>query len=534
MFRHQSEEVIKKARVDYKTTSRPVSQVRKRHAPAGRRISVQKLSTHLVPNAGTHKLVQREMIPGSRQAPRLQFLQNLAQPVTAQATGFFLSSYVLGSHFEYLPALYNDTTMDHHLFSSVHAVALASFSIQFNSPGTLKEARRQYVSALHATNAALRSPQEVQKDSTLLAVLLLSLFETITCTYKSQSNVESWTDHINGATMLIRLRGRQQMTSLLGIQIFVQVTNNIIVSCVQREIPVPADVIALRAYATGFVKDSDPAWRLADMSIRVASFRAAVHDGIFDSETLIKSARQLDDDWVSWSTTMPPQWQYETFYTNDNHPLVYEGYYHRYADNRHTQIWNVLRMSRIFLNQAICDEAAVHISSALASRLLLHYATVFQRSTQILVDMCSEICASVPQHMKSLLQSPTRRSESPPLLATRSSTVSPTLSAIELRPLPSSTFPSISSALQCEDQPPRQVSETLDVAGSYFLLWPLVLAGTLAISAGPRRLWIAKSLRLIGTSMRIAPAMMAADSLEREDKVNDWYVYPEAAETSTL
>lgn len=525
MFRHQSEEFIK-ASID-----------RQRHSPAGRRISAQKVSTQLVSNAEKPKPVLLEIIPRPRQASRPQFLQSLTQPVAAQATGFFLSSYVLGSHFEYLSTLYNNTTMDHHLFSSIQAVALASFSVQFNSPDTLKEARRQYISALHATNAALRSTHEIQKDSTLLAVLLLSLFETITYTCTSQSNGESWTDHIKGATMLIRLRGRQQFASLVSIQIFIQVTNNIIVSCVQREIPVPADIIALRAYATGFLNDSDPAWRLADISIRLASFRAAVHDGIFNSETLIKSARQLDDDWVSWSNTLPPQWQYETFYTNIDHPLVYERYYHRYTDNRHTQIWNTFRMSRIFLNQVICDEVAVRMSSSRASHLLPHYATVFQRSTQILLDMCSEICASVPQHMKSLLQSPTR-SESPPLPATRSSSVSSTSSEIELRPLPSSTFPSVLSALQCEDQPPRQcrrqVSVTLDVAGSYFLLWPLVMAGALTISAGPRRLWISKSLRFIGTSMRIAPAMMAADSLEREDKVNDWCVYPETAETSTF
>ena len=63
---------------------------------------------------------------------------------------------------------------------SIDAVSLAYLSHQAYSNVALSTAREKYVSALHMTNKALQSPEVAVKDSTLLASLLLDLFEKFT------------------------------------------------------------------------------------------------------------------------------------------------------------------------------------------------------------------------------------------------------------------------------------------------------------------------------------------------------------------
>jgi hypothetical protein len=110
--------------------------------------------------------------PFSLTAPLLLRIEDLA-------LNHFLSSHVCGSHFNYLPKVYNNDQDCNTLSASVRAAALAALSRELKEPDTMRKAREQYSQALVLVNQALAKPSLAVLDSTLISVLLLSLFETV-------------------------------------------------------------------------------------------------------------------------------------------------------------------------------------------------------------------------------------------------------------------------------------------------------------------------------------------------------------------
>jgi hypothetical protein len=73
------------------------------------------------------------------------------------------------------------------------AVGMAGYAHLVHAPSLMKNARYQYLLALQSTNAALRDPIEVKKDATLLATMILGLFETITGV--GPRSLDDWAEH---------------------------------------------------------------------------------------------------------------------------------------------------------------------------------------------------------------------------------------------------------------------------------------------------------------------------------------------------
>lgn len=505
-FRNQTDDVIRKA--TRQSPSKPIQAFVWR--------TKQQPTSRVVLASGSEK--SRRQAPRAVSLNKIQLQQALAliipcsimQPVEAQATGFFLSSYVLGSHFDYLPSLYRLTGMNELLSAGIHAVGLAILSNEFNSSDLLKKSRKWYSQTLHLTNLALSSPCGVTDDSNLVAVMLLSLYEFITC--RSQLPMTAWTDHINGATELIRLRGRQQLRTPLGLELFTQMTDNIFVSCVQREVSVPSNIIALRAHAANLVDGSCPAWRFSDIVVRYTSFRAAIKNGnLSDPDSIIACAMKIDSDLSVWSKTLPLQWKYDTVFTDTDPELVYEGYFHVYHDHRIAQILNSFHMNRILLHQLINDRVVQRMSASRPSLISPDYTALAQLSLETMLKMTSDICASVPQFTAS---APSFLSPTSKLQASHSSSSIP-LSVTSRRK---------SETLQPGARHPylAQHSDPFRVAGGYFLLWPLFMVGSLAVSPNSLRLWVINRLYFIGSSMKIPQALLVARILEGKESVDSW------------
>lgn len=481
-FRNQTNDVIRKATRQSPSKSNEALAWRMRLKPTSRAmLATESEEPHIqAPRADSLEKVQPQ------QALALIIPCSIMQSIEAQATCFFLYSYVLGSHFEYLPSLYSQSSINEQLSAGIYAVGLATLSNEFNSSDILKKARKWYTRTLHLTNKALSSSHGVTEDSTLVAVMLLSLYETTTC--KSQLPITAWMDHINGATELVRLRGRQQLRTPLGIQLFTQMTDNIIVSCVQREVSVPSDIIALRAHAANFIDGSGPAWRFSDIIVRYTSFRAGIKDGnLSDADAIIACAMRTDSDLNSWSKTLPLQWKYETIFTDTDKELVYEGYYHVYHDHRIAQMLNSFRMTRILLHQLINDRVVRRISSSRPSHIPPDYTALAQLSVETMVKMSSEVCASVPQFTAcapSFLSRTFRSQVSPSPFSSISSLTSP---EHKLTSQPKAQAPYLA-----------QNSYAFPIAGGYFLLWPLFLVASLPISHNSLRLWVINRLSFIG------------------------------------
>jgi hypothetical protein len=113
------------------------------------------------------------------------FISRPLSPSLEQQALCFLSNYVLiprqpycsRGYLEYLLPLYRSSGPDCHLSLAVSAVAIASFGSRPDAKALLRHARQRYGKALCLTNAALRDPIDVKTDSTLMAVMLLGLYE---------------------------------------------------------------------------------------------------------------------------------------------------------------------------------------------------------------------------------------------------------------------------------------------------------------------------------------------------------------------
>lgn len=152
-------------------------------------------------------------------------------------------------NFQYLHQVAKEDGLDPCLKTSMIATGLASLANISKSARLMSKSRREYTSALQSINAALAPPTDAIKDSTLVSIVILAIFEATAGAF--QLSLKAWTEHINGAAALIKLRGRSQLRSRVGIGIFLQATSHLLISCVQRELPMPVEISELRHEAFG-------------------------------------------------------------------------------------------------------------------------------------------------------------------------------------------------------------------------------------------------------------------------------------------
>jgi hypothetical protein len=399
--------------------------------------------------------------------------KNLTLPICSIATSHFFSTYVPDGHFDYLPQLYSDITPDSALFPVVHAVAIANLSRELRAPELQAEAQLQYARALAATNSALACPKLAVQDSTLASVLLLSLFETITQQYRKMPS--SWDSHIEGATALLKMRGMEQFRSKLGAHLYVQVSSSIRIASAQKCTPVSADFLEFNEMAMPFLDANNPTLRISFLVDAFSKLREAIAKkrGIEDSSFLIDSAMQLDQNVLLLLSSLPEGCDYKVIHVAKSEPGVFEGITHRYRDHRVAQLWNSLRMIRIFLNEGAHREISALIGADYESYGLdvpTDWILLQEMTARNAQRLAGEICASVPQFTK-------------------------------LTP-----------------------GQPLAVSSAAFLLWPLSAAGESYLSPEPLRLYAIDRLKFLGREARLPQALWAAQMLEESEKLEDWYV----------
>lgn len=87
--------------------------------------------------------------------------------------GFFFNEFVSQS---YLPFM-DRSTIDPYLQRAIYACGFAGLANRTSDTNGREVSRRHYVEAIRSTNTALRNPEQAKQDNTLIAVLLLGLYE---------------------------------------------------------------------------------------------------------------------------------------------------------------------------------------------------------------------------------------------------------------------------------------------------------------------------------------------------------------------
>lgn len=412
----------------------------------------------------------QELVPfGSFNFSLKTGLQHRAQAFFYSKSRSWLQNYDL------LGTLCNQTTADEHLLASMSAVGLASLSNALHTPELLERSRSDYVTALRLTNEALRSPAGVKKDSTLFSVMILSIYETITGS--DERSLEAWTKHINGATALVKLRGLDQFKNEAGQRMFLQVLSYLMLSCIQRTLPMPPHMIKLRDIASKQMDMSKTAWKSSNAIIDFTIFRAATRNcEIVGTRNIFEKARAIDQRFEDIFSTVPNEFQYRTVYTDENPHLVWNGFYHVYTQHWTAQVWNGVRTCRIILNETLRDQMLVDSTAMNPIFSPEEREMQCQASVAIMMECRHGILASVPQH----------------------------------------------TSFQDSIEP----ASLLEGSRGYFILWPLYLVGIMDVAELEVREWVVQRLRGIADFAGISQARVLANFIARKINPYGWETKP--------
>lgn len=259
----------------------------------------------------------------------------ISPTVLEQAKTLFFARYVDGNSttYDYISSLVSKTKGRTCLSDAIDATRLAYFSTQNSSPEILRQAREKYVLALRLVSTSIESRDLASKDTTLVSVLLLDLFEKLTRTYRSS---ESWTKHMNGAIELVKLRGKAQFQNVPGLRMFLQLNSTILIGCMQFDVRVSSDLINLRREASRYVNPMDPKWKFSEIVVRFADFRVAMREGRLTGQDFLDAAQRLESELKAVSENVPPEWRYQTITLQSPTTGVYGDHFHVYVDHHMT------------------------------------------------------------------------------------------------------------------------------------------------------------------------------------------------------
>jgi hypothetical protein len=412
---------------------------------------------------------------------------NLAPTIEDRAMAFFVANYVMApdgpaiGHMTYLTRMSGG--LPDGLLSSMKAVGLAGYAHSVYAPSLLRHARYQYVQALRSTNEALRSPVLATRDSTLVSILILGIYETVTGT--NQKSLKAWADHIFGASALLRLRGRKQIYSYDGRQLFFQTVSMLMITSIQQSLPLPDYIMEWTREAKSLLNAPNLALICQEVMMEFTMLNANICRGtLSDPEIILTRCLGLDRMMEEGFTLPPPGWEYETILTDAEPELIYNGRYDVYHSHWVTQMWNGMRCHRCLLHERIRKTLLEGFSSKPPLFTSPSYTTLLQHSTDTMHTLQADILATVPQH----LGYTSWHQRIPP-----------------------------SSSLDQPWKPSRDPANPLmHMSGPYFVLWPLWYAGIMDIASEATQRYVVRNLLLVGRELGLQQAVVLADVIQNK------------------
>lgn len=397
---------------------------------------------------------------------------------------YFLFHFVVGGlspsrgYLNYVPAVFSADGENPTLMVSMAAVGLAALANSTQQPELSQQARTKYWEAIDKVNAALSSSVESIKDSTLMSVISLGLFEHV-------SNFETWFQYVKGTVALVVSRGKSQFSSPASIPMFNQVRADMCAACVHRLEPFPQDMLELQEEANKQADSSSCFWLLGVLATRTVNLLSDVTVGtIKDGATLahfVEESAVLQRDFQAVLNNFRTQEPYTTIEDYGGDPdLVYNSRYDLYRSAWAIRLWNNSRILQVI----VCEIEFHLLSKALTAGLpparQKQIATTLEATCQTLKNLGDDILATVPQSLGAVLSL-----TEPPTSADLSSGLSANASA----------------------------------SGGHLLMWCLYTVGKSPVTRGPTRKWIMKRLRDIGQKSGLPIALQFVNDIDEIDKV---------------
>ena len=406
-------------------------------------------------------------------------------PVRLQAKDMFYYNYVVGAKqtLNFLEPFYGSTSDNvEHLLNSIDAVSLAYLNFQKRTALAEKEARRHYVTALRLIGTALQDPTTAREDSTILSVLLLDTYEKLV--NNSLGLDAASAAHMNGAFALVKLRGDGQYRDPTGLGILIRLTTNMVIHCVAGNRMIPPDLVSLRrAIAAHFPQPETPKWRETDLMLEYLELRRRIQQGHLSDLEVMRAAKDLDAQFCAFAKNIEAAWHYETLYTQERSQHHFDAVHHWYKTPESVQMWNLLRLARILVNETIWSHAQ---ASSCGERDV---------ARQVVDTVAREICATVPQFIHGSLLPPdcSKVPEHEPKVKS--------VNSGQLRP-------HLTHQLPC-----------------YRLIYPLYIAAQCPVTSPDIRSWIVRQLEFMADFHAMENAAKVANILESGEPLDPWLVY---------
>ncbi|KAH7406379.1 hypothetical protein DE146DRAFT_607934 [Phaeosphaeria sp. MPI-PUGE-AT-0046c] len=293
------------------------------------------------------------MVPADVKAsPRIHLLA----PLVDQGISYFMTNHAIGID---QPSISSQAYNKHLSTNGFHpmvsatmtAIGIAGIANIYADPGLKREATQWYLRAIRMANAAISSPNDVRKDTTLVAINLLTMFEA---TFNT-NDFEGWSNHVDGASLLIKARGRDQIHTAAGRRMYLHTVGLMTINCMGKGVRIPDYVEKINDEIVEHLDIEDPRTAFFFLHLKTANLRAHIlNSSKPDLKDIIDQALELDALAAPiFQNAASSEWRYETVPCFDKIPGVFGHYYHVYPTHSTAQTWNWVRYTRIYLHDII-------------------------------------------------------------------------------------------------------------------------------------------------------------------------------------
>jgi hypothetical protein len=392
---------------------------------------------------------------------------------------YFLRSFVTGAepasrgHLNYVPSVYRSDDEKTTLTVSMAAVGLVALANSTQQPELATYARAKYAEAIHKVNNALASPVESIKDSTLMSVISLGVFEHI-------SEYQSWVRHVEGAAALVVARGKSQFSSPAAIRMFNQVRADLVLACLHGARPFPKDMLELQEEASKYADVRGSYWLLGVLGTRCANLLFRVRNrkntGVIPWPECLKEAIMIEGAFQRAVEILAVEEPYTALRDHDeDRKITFSSRVDFYRDAWAIRVWNNARKLQMILCEIMWYLLSKLLATDLAPAVREQMGLKLNETLQTLSILGNNILATVPQALEFVSTAP-------------------------------------------EKPPSVDLSFRGSVSGGYMLTWCLYMVGKCAVTKSETRKCIIQHLQDIGRNTGNSIALELAEDIVRIDQ----------------
>lgn len=317
-----------------------------------------------------------------------------------QGVSFFMSRYATGVD---QPSIQSKEYQDHLSTNGFHplvattmtALGIAGVANIRMDSRLKREATRWYLDAIKMANEAISSPKDVKADSTLIAVNLLGLYEATS----NDATLMGWSNHVAGASSLIRIRGMDQFSTPAGQRTYLHTVGLLTMNCMGFGLPIPKFVHDLNTEIIKHLDTHDPRNRFFFLHIKTIDLRARIlNQEMTLLQDMIEAALELDDIAINIFKDQTRDWDYDVVLC-EKRPGIFEHFYHVYHTAIAAQTWNWVRYNRIYFHDIIRNSILMGFAATPPLLVGARYHEQLEASVRTLYQLQSDILASMPQFL---------------------------------------------------------------------------------------------------------------------------------------